>query len=54
VGVAKPQPGEYRVVSAGVFVIKKQAASFTLLSSDVYSPEHQQALQIMAEGISVE
>jgi hypothetical protein len=47
-----PPPGQFRNVSSGVFVIKKQAASFTLLSNDTSSPAYRQALQIISEGIS--
>jgi hypothetical protein len=52
-GVPTPPPGQFGNVLSGVFVIQKQAASFTLLSNTTTSPEYRQAIQIISEGISV-
>jgi len=49
-----PPPGQYRNVLSGILVIRKQAASFTLLSNSTTSPEYRQALQIISEGISTQ
>ena len=52
--VPNPPAGQFRNVLTGVFVIKKQAAAFTLLSNSTSSPDYQQAFQIITEGISAE
>ena len=44
--------GEFAKVTSGVFVIKKQGAVFTLLSSDSNSEEYKLALRTIAEHIS--
>jgi hypothetical protein len=50
--VPHPRPGEFKHVVSGLFVIKKQLATFTLLTNDPKSAEYRQALQIISDGIS--
>ena len=52
-GVPHPRPGEFKNVVSGLFVIKKQVATFTLLTNDNKSAEYRQALQVISDGISV-
>ncbi|HSI11550.1 MAG TPA: hypothetical protein VK961_05875 [Chthoniobacter sp.] len=54
VGVPNPQAGQFRNALSGVIVVQKQIAAFTLLSNSTTSPEYQQAIQIISDGISPE
>jgi len=51
--VSSPPKGEFRTVTSGLFVIKKQVANFTLLTNDPKSTDYRQALQVISDGISV-
>ena len=51
--VPHPRPGQFKNVSSGVFVVKNNLASFTLLTNDPASLEYRQALKIISEGISI-
>ena len=50
--VTELRVGQYRNVTTGLFVVGKQAAIFTLLPNDTKSPEYQEALRILTNGIS--
>lgn len=50
--VPTPPKGEFRNVASGLFVIKRQVATFTILTNDPKSSEYREALQTISDGIS--
>jgi hypothetical protein len=51
--VSRPGKGEFRNVASGLFVIKRNLVSFTVLSNDPRSAEYRHALQIICDGIFI-
>ncbi len=54
VGVEKLPPGQFRHVAAGVVVMGRQVATFTILCNDLKSPEYTEALSVIADGMTAQ
>lgn len=53
VAIAEPRKGQYRNVVSGLFVVDRQAATFTLLTNDTALADYRTALKIICDGIAI-